>query len=67
MKRTVKAPSELDNLLMALAQLSFEKHGWDITWVKETKQRLAKMVSSKNRPAFEDYWYQMTSGLRVNF
>lgn len=39
MKRTVKTPSELDNLLMGLAQLSFEKHGWDISWGKETKQR----------------------------
>ena len=35
--------------------------------IKDTKERLAKMVSPKNRPAFEDYWYQMTSGLRVNF
>ena len=35
--------------------------------VKETKERLAKMVTPKNRPAFEDYWYLMTAGLRVNF
>ena len=35
--------------------------------IKETKERLAKMVTTKNRPAFEDYWYQMTAGLRVNF
>jgi len=35
--------------------------------VKETKERLAKMVTPKNRPAFEDYWYLMTAGLRINF
>jgi len=35
--------------------------------IKDTKERLAKMVAPKNRPAFEDYWYQMTAGLRVSF
>ena len=39
MKRNVKTPSELDNLLMGLAQLSFEKHGWDISWGKEKNKR----------------------------
>ena len=35
--------------------------------IKEIKEKLSKMVSKKNRPSFESYWYQVTSGLRVNF
>jgi len=35
--------------------------------IKEINEKLSKMVSKKNRPAFESYWYQVTSGLSVNF
>jgi len=35
--------------------------------IKEIKDKLSKMMSKKNRPSFESYWFQVTSGLRVNF
>jgi len=35
--------------------------------IKEINEKLSKMVSKKNRPAFESYWYQATSELSVNF
>ena len=35
--------------------------------IKEIKEKLSKLVSKKNRPSFESYWFQVTSGLRVNF
>ncbi|QMU54599.1 MAG: hypothetical protein GKS07_06740 [Nitrosopumilus sp.] len=38
-----------------------------LTLIKEIKEKLSNMISKKNKPSFESYWFQVTSGLRVNF